>query len=273
MSNYNKNERPASTKQADGNRNVIKCCWTNYLQLIVYSIGVLYLFSIVAPDLFDYIRALTYGYDYPRAENLVFATVFVSLFNIPIIYFIIRSIFVDMKGKLEYTDTALHYEGYNFDFFPRKSIIDLSFSEIAHIHIYREKIAKTHRDIMSVRKTDGTSMKLNICYFNIDNITKLMYQHILKAAHTSSVLDAQKYQITIHNHKGFILGYLNLDIYVNDEMSNTRESTHTVDVKTGDILAIKNYSNTHIYRLDDPTLTHYHVDDSMNTFKIFIGKD
>ena len=64
-----------------------------------------------------------------------------------------------------------------------------------------------------------------------------------------------------------------MSIYVNEEMTNTRESTYTVDVKTGDILAIKNRSNTHIVRLNDPSITHYRVDDSMNTFKLLIAKE
>lgn len=273
MNNYSKNEKATNAKQEEGNRNVIKCHWTNYLQPIILSFMALYLFSLIAPDLFDYIRALVYDYDYPGVGKLMFMSLFISLIGIPLIYFIIRSIFVDLKGKLEYTDNALHYEGYNFDFFPRKTIVDLNFSEIAYIHINRENVGKTHRDTMIVRKTDRTKTELNICYFYIEGIARLMYQHLVAQAKTLPQQDAKKYQITIHNHKGVIFGYLDLSIYVNEEMTNTRESTYTVDVKTGDILAIQNRSNTHIVRLNDPSLTHYRVDDSMNTFKLLIAKE
>ena len=273
MNNYSKNEKATNAKQEEGNRNVIKCHWTNYLQPIILSFMELYLFSLIAPDLFDYIRALVYDYDYPGVGKLMFMSLFISLIGIPLIYLIIRSIFVDLKGKLEYTDNALHYEGYNFDFFPRKTIVDLNFSEIAYIHINRENVGKTHRDTMIVRKTDRTKTELNICYFYIEDIARLMYQHLVTQAKTLPQQDAKKYQITIHNHKGVIFGYLDLSIYVNEEMTNTRESTYTVDVKTGDILAIQYRSNTHIVRLNDPSLTHYRVDDSMNTFKRLNAKE
>ena len=273
MNNYSKNEKATNAKQEEGNRNVIKCHWTNYLQPIILSFMVLYLFSLIAFDLFDYIRALIYDYDYPRVGKLIFMSILVSLIGIPLIYFIIRSIFVDLKGKLEYTDTSLHYEGYNFDFFPRKTIVDLNFSEIAYMHIYVDKFGKFQREVMRVRKTDGTKMELNICYFYIEDTTKLMYQHLVDQVNALHQQDVKKFQITIHNHKGFIFGYLNLNIYVNKEMSNSSESTYTVNVKTGDILAIKRGSDTHIFRLQDPSLTHYYIDDSMNTFKITTAKE
>lgn len=34
-----------------------------------------------------------------------------------------------------------------------------------------------------------------------------------------------------------------------------------------------NRPNTHIVRLNDPSITHYRVDDSMNTFKLLIAKE
>jgi hypothetical protein len=273
MNNYSKNEKIRNAKEAESNRNVIKCHWINYLQPLTFSILVLYLFYLIAPDLFDYTRALIYDYDYPRVGKLMFMSLFISLIGIPLIYFIIRSIFVDLKGKLEYTDTSMHYEGYNFDFFPRKTIVELNFSEIAYMHIYVDKFGKFQREVMRVRKTDGTKIELNICYFYIEDTTKLMYQHLVDQVNALHQQDVKKFQITIHNHKGFIFGYLNLNIYVNKEMSNSSESTYTVNVKTGDILAIKRGCDTHIFRLQDPSLTHYYIDDSMNTFEITTAKE
>lgn len=273
MSNYNKNERTPVTKLEEGNRSVVKCHWTSYFGPIVHAFCILYLFSMVAFDLNDYIRARIYGYDYPGTEKLAIMSILVGIFCIPWIYVLIRGIFVDVKGKLEYTDTTLHYEGYDFGLWPRKTIADLDFSEMAYVHIRSERAGKVDRKIMGIRKSDGTKMDLNICYFDIDEITKLVYQGLVRSGQGCSGKDAQNYRITIHNHKEFFLGYLHLHIFINEDSEITRDSTCTVDVKTGDILGISAKSHTHLFRMEDPSLTQYRVDNSMNTFKILIGKE
>ena len=173
---------------------------------------------------------------------------------------------------MEYTDTTLHYEGYT-GFFLRKTTSDLSFSEIAHIHIYTDHSVKGGELIMSVCKKDGTTTRLKIGIFNIKDIAKVMHCQLLYSANALSIQNVHKYRITIHNYKVFIWGYLKLDVFVNEEKNSTSESTYTVDVKTGDILAIKREEDIHIFRLQDPSLTHYHIDDSMNAFKVITAKE
>lgn len=270
MNKYNKDEKILETKQAGGNRNAIKHnYWTRFFAHMAIAVHLLLL-----------LLCLCFPFLYTALDNTeidiityIWLYLIVSPCYILGLYVIIILKFRFLKGKLEYTDTTLYYEGYTLGLFPRKTTSDLSFSEIAHIHIYTDHSVKGGELIMSVCKKDGTTTRLNIGIFNIKDIAKVMHCQLLYSANALSIQNVHKYRITIHNYKDFIWGYLKLDVFVNKEKNSTSESTYTVDVKTGDILAIKRGKDIHIFRLQDPSLTHYHIDDSMNTFKVITTKE
>lgn len=265
MNKYNKDEKILETKQAGGNRNAIKHnYWTRFFAHMGIAVHLLFLLLLLCLPFL-----ITTKID---INNYISSYVILFPSCIPILYSIIILKFRILKGKLEYTDTTLHYEGYT-GFFLRKTTSDLSFSEIAHIHIYTDHSVGGGQLIMSVCKKDGTTTRLNIGIFNIKDIAKVMHCQLLYSANALSIQNVHKYRITIHNYKEFILGYLKLDVFVNEEKNSTSESTYTVDVKTGDILAIKRGKDIHIFRLQDPSLTHYHIDDSIKTFKVITTKE
>ena len=64
-----------------------------------------------------------------------------------------------------------------------------------------------------------------------------------------------KYKIHIRNYKTALWGYLNLNISINGEQVYTENDNPTINVKTGDLLTIKNKNRIQILRLIDPELT------------------
>lgn len=272
MNKYNKDEKILETKQAGGIRNAIKHnYWTRFFAHMAIVVLLLFLLLLLCLPFLPYLFT-----DLDNIKIDIIDCIWLYLILSPgcicLLHVLIIIKFHCLKGKLEYTDTTLHYEGYT-GFFLRKTTSDLSFSEIAHIHIYTDHSVKGGELIMSVCKKDGTTTRLKIGIFNIKDIAKVMHCQLLYSANALSIQNVHKYRITIHNYKVFIWGYLKLDVFVNEEKNSTSESTYTVDVKTGDILAIKREEDIHIFRLQDPSLTHYHIDDSMNAFKVITAKE
>ena len=267
MSNYNKEEKHS----VPGSFTTIEKCITRYLGVVILLAFLTYLLTIILPPVTDWARSRIYGYDYYDDASLAFAIVLLVLSLIPL-YLIIRSIFVDIKGELKYDDTSLLYEGYSFDFFPQKTNVHLQFADIASAIIFTEKIGRSTREIMIIKKTDGTKLELNICPYDINRIINIMHSQLKSQYEANPIPSPQKYSISIYNYKAFLTGYLNLDVSINDTTIHKRDAEINADVKTGDMLAIKHGSRIHILRLTDPSLTEYYIDDLGNDFNLIIKK-
>jgi hypothetical protein len=67
--------------------------------------------------------------------------------------------------------------------------------------------------------------------------------------------------------------YLQLEIFTNEESLKTREKQITLNVKTGDLLALKHYSQRlQIVRLKDPLRTEFYIDNFADDFDLIIRK-
>ena len=112
MNNYSKFEKDSGKATWSSIGSSI----SSYFGILTFLTIILYTIYLIWPD----ITCLLKG-PYSDDADWTIVIVFGVLDIIPA-YFIIRSFFVDIKGKLQYSDTSLHYEGYNFNFFPRKEI-------------------------------------------------------------------------------------------------------------------------------------------------------
>ena len=267
MSNYNKEEKHS----VPGSFTTIEKCITRYLGVVILLAFLTYLLTKILPPVTDWARSRIYGYDYYDDASLAFAIVLLVLSLIPL-YLIIRSVFVDIKGELKYDDTSLLYEGYSFDFFPHKTKVHLQFADIASAKIFTEKIGRSTREKMIIKKTNGTKLELNICPYDINRIINIMHSQLKSQYEANPIPSPQKYSISIYNYKAFLTGYLNLTVCINDNCTCKREAEINADVKTGDMLAIKHNSCIHILRLTDPSLTEYYIDDLGNDFNLIIKK-
>ena len=262
MNNYSKTEKSCGKEKW----SAIGCGISSYFEILMWLAVILYTIYLIWPDVTCLITE-----PYSDDADWTIVIVFGVLGIIPA-YFIIRSILVDIKGKLQYNDTSLHYEGYNFNFFPRKYIVDLQFTDIVSARTYTERIGKSQREILSIKKDDGTKLDLNTCYFNKDEVVRMMYQRLLAQYTANPIAGSRKYRINVHNYKAFITGYLNLEIFVNDKCIRCKEMGIALDVRTGDLFALKHGSNIHIHRLQDTSLTEYYLDDFGNDFNLIIKK-
>lgn len=262
MNNYSKTEQDCGKEKWTAIGSGI----SSYFEILMWLAVILYTMYLIWPDIISLAKD-----PYSGSASWTSVIVFGVLGIIPA-YFIIRSILVDIKGKLQYNDTSLHYEGYNFSFFPRRCTVDLQFTDIASARTYTERIGKSNREILSIKKSDGTKLDLNTCYFNKDEVVKMMYQRLLAQYTANPVAGARKYRINVHNYKAFVTGYLNLEIFVNDKCIHCKEEGITLDVNTGDLFALKHGSNIHIHRLQDTSITEYYLDDLNNDFHLTIKK-
>lgn len=151
MNNYSKTEKSCGKEKW----SAIGCGISSYFEILMWLAVILYTIYLIWPDVTCLITE-----PYSDDADWTIVIVFGVLGIIPA-YFIIRSILVDIKGKLQYNDTSLHYEGYNFNFFPRKYIVDLQFTDIVSARTYTERIGKSQREILSIKKGDGTKLDLN----------------------------------------------------------------------------------------------------------------
>lgn len=192
MSNYNKEEKHS----VPGIFTTIEKSITRYLGVVILLAFLTYLLTIILPPVTDWARSRIYGYDYYDDASLAFAIVLLVLSLIPL-YLIIRSIFVDIKGELKYDDTSLLYEGYSFDFFPQKTNVHLQFADIASAKIFSEKIGRSTREKMIIKKTDRTKLELNICPYDINRIINIMQSQLKSQYEANPIPSPQKYRINI----------------------------------------------------------------------------
>ena len=187
------------------------------------------------------------------------------------LYFFLRYFFINIKGEFKYNNTMLYYKGYSFYIIPEKIEVNIPFTDISSAKIYNESIGNRFvREILIITKTDGTEIELNICDFFPNEIKSVMHQNMLDNPIPDS--SRTKYKIHIHNYKTMLWGYLNLDIFINGERVSTKNDNPTINVKTGDLLAIENKNRIQIFRLTDPELTNIKIDDFTDDFIVNIGK-
>ena len=256
---YNKSERHTQEPEDHAGYKTINASSWGYIGIVINS-GILFFFLLYTLCLFS------------EGTPAAYFTLFVTVICL---YVTLRHYFVDIKGKLCYNDTQLHYEGYTFDFFPRKHIVDIPWKEITYAWVYSEKVLRTVRNILELRKSDDSVITLNIGYFDNNKIIDLIHKHLLTACKANPIDHPEEYQITIHNYTSpfSMKDYLQLEIFTNEESLKTREKQITLNVKTGDLLALKHYSQQlQIVRLKDPLRTEFYIDNFADDFDLIIRK-
>lgn len=258
---YNKSERHTQEPEDHAGYKTINASSWGYIGIVINS-GILFFFLLYTLCLFS------------EGTPAAYVTLFVTII---FLYVTLRNYFVDIKGKLCYNDTQLHYEGYTFDIFPRKHIVDIPWKEITYAWVYSQKVLRgTERDLLYLEKSDGSTITLNICYFNNSEIINLIHKHLLATCKANPIDHPEEYQITIHNYTSpfsIMKDYLQLEIFTNEESLKTREKQITLNVKTGDLLALKHYSQRlQIVRLKDPLRTEFYIDNFADDFDLIIRK-
>lgn len=260
---YNKSERHTQEPEDHAGYKTINASSLGYIGIVINS-GILFFFLLYTLCLFS------------EGTPAAYVTLFVTIICL---YVTLRHYFVDIKGKLCYNDTQLHYEGFSFDFFPRKHIVDIPWNEITYAWVYSQEVLRgAERNILYLEKSDGSTITLNICYF-IHNgiIIDIIHKHLLATCKANPIDHPEEYQITIHNYTSpfsIMKDYLHLEIFTNEDSLRTREKQITLNVKTGDLLALKPYrdSQLQILRLKDPLRTEFYIDNFANDFDLIIRK-
>ena len=259
---YNKSERHTQEPEDHAGYKTINASSWGYIGIVINS-GILFFFLLYTLCLFS------------EGTPAAYFTLFVTVICL---YVTLRHYFVDIKGKLCYNDTQLHYEGYTFDFFPRKHIVDIHWNEITYAWVYSQEVLRgAERDILYLEKSDDSTITLNICYFYNSEIINLIHNNLLATCKANPIDHPEEYQITIHNYTSpfsIMKDYLQLEIFTNEESLKTREKQITLNVKTGDLLALKPYrdSQLQILRLKDPLRTEFYIDNFANDFDLVIRK-
>ena len=259
---YNKSERHTQEPEDHAGYKTINASSLGYIGIVIKS-GILFYFLLYTLCLFS------------EGTPAAYVTLFVTVICL---YVTLRHYFVDIKGKLCYNDTQLHYEGYTFDFFPRKHIVDIPWNEITYAWVYSQEVLRgAERDILYLEKSDDSTITLNICYFYNSEIINLIHNNLLATCKANPIDNPEEYQITIHNYTSpfsIMKDYLQLEIFTNEESLKTREKQITLNVKTGDLLALKPYrdSQLQILRLKDPLRTEFYIDNFANDFDLVIRK-
>ena len=259
---YNKSERHTQEPEDHAGYKTINASSLGYIGIVIKS-GILFYFLLYTLCLFS------------EGTPAAYFTLFVTVICL---YVTLRHYFVDIKGKLCYNDTQLHYEGYTFDFFPRKHIVDIPWNEITYAWVYSQEVLRgAERDILYLEKSDDSTITLNICYFYNSEIINLIHNNLLATCKANPIDNPEEYQITIHNYTSpfsIMKDYLHLEIFTNEESLKTREKQITLNVKTGDLLALKPYrdSQLQILRLKDPLRTEFYIDNFANDFDLVIRK-
>ena len=259
---YNKSERHTQEPEDHAGYKTINASSLGYIGIVIKS-GILFYFLLYTLCLFS------------EGTPAAYFTLFVTVICL---YVTLRHYFVDIKGKLCYNDTQLHYEGYTFDFFPRKHIVDIPWNEITYTWVYSQEVLRgAERDILYLEKSDDSTITLNICYFYNSEIIDLIHNNLLATCKANPIDHPEEYQITIHNYTSpfsIMKDYLQLEIFTNEESLRTREKQITLNVKTGDLLALKPYrdSQLQILRLKDPLRTEFYIDNFANDFDLVIRK-
>ncbi len=195
---------------------------------------------------------------------------FIIFFFIIWLYSFLRFLFINVKGEFKYNKTMLYYKGYSIEIIPEKIELNISFTDISAAKIYTERRLKSYYKKLIIVKTDGTEIELNICDFPINEIKQVMCQRMLD--NPILHLSPTKFKIHINNYKTILFGYLNIDVFINGKQIRTENDNPTINVKTGDLLAIENKNRIQIFRLTDPELTKIEIDDLTDDFIVNISK-
>lgn len=187
--------------------------------------------------------------------------IILSFFIIPLL---LRIIYINIRGKFSHTDTELHYEGYSFSMFPKKIKCDIPFAEIAEAQIWIDVVEggngpDYYRDKLLVKTYDKTETLMNICYFINDEVFEVIYRKMLKHSLTNPIVNPKQYEVCISRIKKQKTDYF--EIFHNDKYISTDEDKLILSVKTGDILVLRCNKTIQIFRLYNPSITEYTMED------------
>ena len=143
--------------------------------------------------------------------------IILSFFIIPLL---LRTIYINIRGKFSHTDTELHYEGYSFSMFPEKIECDIPFEKIAEAQIWTDLSAggsvTYYYDKLLIKTYDNTETLLNICYFNNDEVFEVIYQNMLKHRMTSPIVHPKQYEVCISKIKKLKTDYF--EVFHNNKL-------------------------------------------------------
>lgn len=186
--------------------------------------------------------------------------IILSFFIIP---FLLRIIYINIRGKFSHTDTELHYEGYSFSMFPEKIECDIPFEKIAEAQIWTDLSAggsvTYYYDKLLIKTYDNTETLLNICYFNNDEVFEVIYQNMLKHSMTNPIVHPKQYEVCISKIKKLKTDYF--EVFHNNKYISTDEDKFTLSVKTGDILVLRCNRTIQMFRLHDTSITAYNIEE------------
>ena len=177
---------------------------------------------------------------------------------------LLRTIYINIRGKFSHTDTELHYEGYSFSMFPEKIECDIPFAEIKEVQIWTDIVdggsgPDCCRDKLLIKTYDNTETLLNICYFNNDEIFEVIYQNMLKHSMTNPIVHPEQYEVCISKIKKLKTDYF--EVFHNNKYISTDEDKFTLSVKTGDILVLRCNRTIQIFRLHNTSITEYNMEE------------
>ncbi len=177
---------------------------------------------------------------------------------------LLRTIYINIRGKFSHTDTELHYEGYSFSMFPEKIECDIPFAEIKEVQIWTDIVDGGSgpdycRDKLLIKTYDNTETLLNICYFNNDDIYEIIYRNMLKHSMTNPIVHPKQYEVCISKIKKLKTDYF--EVFHNNKYISTDEDKFTLSVKTGDILVLKCNKTIQMFRLYDTSITAYNIEE------------
>ena len=254
---YNKSEKSTPPADCTSNNTAVKASRLNYWSLLPYAIFWFYFFI-------DFNRKLPDA-TYNDLYWFLGITAVVAILSI-------RSCRINVYGKLCYNDDHFHYEGYTTDIYPKKQVVDILWTDIASVRIFTDKFGNLYtHEILMIEKTDNTKEYLNINYFFNSTIIDLIYQRLLALWTANPIDNPVEYKINLHNYKPMIGGYLNFETFINDQLITVEDKSITLDVKTGDLLALNYHKyQFHLFRLNNPLLTEWYVDHICEDFDLAI---
>ena len=172
-------------------------------------------------------------------------------------------------GKLSYNDTHFHYTGFCGIWWLKKVDLNLPFSDITEVNVtsqYRNK--RQYDEYLTITTNDNEEHKLNAEYFTHKELIEIMQNGLLNNQSSAFVPPSEKYTINIYNEETKRLNSYGLRIYINEECITTKEAHLSLDVQTGDVVTFRRYSDAHMFRLLDPTLTEFHLENTSDRFYV-----
>lgn len=238
---YNKSEKHTYSPDNDENYKTLRGGWKGIAWFLLFS-------GLATPS---FVKGEKYFYG-------------VVLLGIAIIYLLHYTF-----GKLSYNDTHFHYTGFCGIWWLKKVDLNLPFSDITEVNVtsqYRNK--RQYDEYLTITTNDNEEHKLNAEYFTHKELIDIMQNGLLNNQSSAFVPPSEKYTINIYKEETKRLNSYGLRIYINEECITTKEAHLSLDVQTGDVVTFKRYSDAHMFRLLDPTLTEFHLENTSDRFYV-----